>query len=254
MRRSTRRFCSANTLRSSTRTRKAGPGSSIGIDGYVGYVPTNALAQPGPPPTHRVTALRTFLYPGPSIKLPPLAVLSIGSRLSVMREDGRFLVTPDGFVFSGHVGPIDAFEPDFVAVAERFLGTPYHWGGRTSIGVDCSGLVHFHSQPPASPRRATATCRNASRRTTPRRGRTQGAPPGRPRVLEGPCGHAERRTHAAACDRPLHGCGQRAADGRAGSHHRGRLGTDHRNPPPAPLRAGSRSALRRSGRSGRREA
>jgi cell wall-associated NlpC family hydrolase len=40
-----------------------------------------------------------------------------------------------------HLGALDANESDFVAVAERFAGTPYLWGGKTSLGIDCSGLV-----------------------------------------------------------------------------------------------------------------
>jgi hypothetical protein len=35
----------------------------LGSDGYVGWIPANALRPPGPPPTHRVAALRTFVFP-----------------------------------------------------------------------------------------------------------------------------------------------------------------------------------------------
>ena len=35
----------------------------------------------------------------------------------------------------------DRTEKDFVAVAERFLGVPYVWGGKTAAGLDCSGLI-----------------------------------------------------------------------------------------------------------------
>ena len=42
---------------------------------------------------------------------------------------------------AAHLAPIGIDEPDFVAVAERFLGAPYLWGGKTVLGLDCSGLV-----------------------------------------------------------------------------------------------------------------
>jgi len=114
----------------------------LNSDGYVGWLPDRALTKPAGPPTHKVTSLRTFAFPGPSIKLPPVETLVMGARLTVLREEGAFAVTREGWYLPRqHVGPIGSNEPDFVAVAERFAGTPYLWGGKTSLGIDCSGLV-----------------------------------------------------------------------------------------------------------------
>lgn len=117
-------------------------------DGYVGYVPTAALGSLVPEPSHRVTALRTFVYPGPDLKLPPLCNLSIGSRLALAEETEtrgmryRLLTGGSGAVIADHVAALEApTEGDYVAVAERFLEAPYLWGGRTSLGLDCSALV-----------------------------------------------------------------------------------------------------------------
>jgi len=135
----------------------------LASDGYVGWIPANALRPPGPPPTHRVAALRTFVFPGRSIKAPPLDALSLGSRVAVKtpshhasltrlrgREDwgpddsGELTDLASGFCIpTRHLAPIESSEPDFVAVAERFVGVPYLWGGKTSLGIDCSGLVQI---------------------------------------------------------------------------------------------------------------
>jgi cell wall-associated NlpC family hydrolase len=110
-------------------------------DGYVGYLTSAAL---GPPEaaTHRVAALRTHAYPGPSMKLPHAFALSLGAELRVVGQIGDFLVDAEGRHFwARHLVETDAREADFVAVAERFENVPYLWGGRTSEGIDCSGLA-----------------------------------------------------------------------------------------------------------------
>jgi cell wall-associated NlpC family hydrolase len=112
-------------------------------DGYVGYLPAACLGPAEPEPTHRVTALRTFLYPEPDLKRPVRAHLSLGAHLVVTGESGSYLETPGGYVFAAHCAPVAERAPDYPATALRLVGTPYLWGGRTSLGLDCSGLVQL---------------------------------------------------------------------------------------------------------------
>jgi cell wall-associated NlpC family hydrolase len=113
-------------------------------DGYVGWLPANALRAPGPAPTHKVAVLRTFVFPGRSIKLPPLEALSLGCRLAITHIEEPVAVTASGgHVPARHLAPLDVKEPDMVAVAEKFLGAPYLWGGKTGLGLDCSALVQI---------------------------------------------------------------------------------------------------------------
>src|SRR5882757_751443 len=77
-------------------------------DGYVGFLPASALARPGRAPTHKVTTLRTLVFPGPSIKIPPLEALPLGAWIAVARNEGPFAVTAaGGYLPARHLVPID---------------------------------------------------------------------------------------------------------------------------------------------------
>lgn len=112
------------------------------LDDYVGYMPLEALSPGYLAPTHRVCALRTFVYSEANIKSPPIELISMMSQLAVLREEEDFYeLKTGGFVVKSHVCAMEVKEADFVEVAERLLGTPYLWGGRTSLGLDCSALI-----------------------------------------------------------------------------------------------------------------
>lgn len=113
-------------------------------DGYVGYARAENLGDAINEPTHRVSALRTFLYTAPDLKSPVLDMLSMNAVLCERGcEKGFVGLSSGGWVWAGHIAGMNEHASDHVVVALGFLGTPYLWGGRSSVGLDCSGLVQM---------------------------------------------------------------------------------------------------------------
>ncbi|HZQ39140.1 MAG TPA: NlpC/P60 family protein [Rhizomicrobium sp.] len=122
-------------------------------DAYVGYARESGLA-PFVEPNARVVHPLTPLLSGPDVKSPLRDLLPLNARVKRGRQEGNFVAVGDGFVSARALAPIGVAAPDFVAVAEQFIGVPYVWGGRTFQGLDCSGLIQTarHAAGHACPR------------------------------------------------------------------------------------------------------
>jgi cell wall-associated NlpC family hydrolase len=112
------------------------------LDSHVGYAPADAFGDVSTAPTHRVTARATPLLTAPDVKQPSRTILPMNAKLHVVEPGERFSRVGCGLhVFSAHIAPLESRAPDWIAVAETFVGAPYVWGGKTYAGIDCSGLI-----------------------------------------------------------------------------------------------------------------
>lgn len=117
-------------------------------DGYVGYVAADALAPPGPEPTHVVAVPRTFAYRQPDMNTRVAAACSLGAAVSVTgsattRGTDYALLGDGTALVAAHLRPVGIPAADWVAEAEALERTPYLWGGSSAFGIDCSGLVQL---------------------------------------------------------------------------------------------------------------
>lgn len=118
------------------------PAKENAFPGYRGYVHRSGLSDDYQHPAFCITALAAPLFEKADIKSIMTGMWSMNVRFAGEVE-GHFIRTNHGYVHGRHVRSLDEAPnvTDFVTIAEMFLGRPYIWGGVSSDGLDCSGLV-----------------------------------------------------------------------------------------------------------------
>ena len=122
-------------------------------DNYIGWVQKKNLGNI-PSCSHRVISNRTFLFKDVDVKSGYIDYLPLGAQVCVKDIYNKWAkvymfddcVHKYAYVPSNHLIKIDQTIDDWVSIAENLIGTPYVWGGRNSIGLDCSALLQLSYQ------------------------------------------------------------------------------------------------------------
>ena len=125
----------------------------LSTDNYCGWVQKHNLGKIIPS-SHRIVSNRTFLFKDSDVKSGCINYLPLGAQVCVKDIDKGwakvYLFDNNNYKFayipSNHIIKIGDTVNDWVSIAEKLIGTPYVWGGRNSIGLDCSALLQLSYQ------------------------------------------------------------------------------------------------------------
>ena len=111
-------------------------------DNYVGYTPSINLTNKMYQANSKVISLRTNIYSKPDIKSRTVGYLSFNSLVEVIKKKGKYsLIKNLGWCPSLDLVNLKASKFNHINLSKQYLNTPYLWGGRDSLGIDCSGLI-----------------------------------------------------------------------------------------------------------------
>lgn len=112
--------------------------------GYLGWLSSDQLGQADGHETHVVSVLSAPVFSRADLKSHIVMSLPMGARVGVLQTTESYCQIGAGAYISRlHLRLATHPERNLVAVARRYLGQAYIWGGNGARGVDCSGLVQM---------------------------------------------------------------------------------------------------------------
>jgi hypothetical protein len=118
------------------------------FDNYKGWIQKKNLSNVQVN-THKVLLNNVIVFAEPSEKSFPLFNLSLGSSVKRTKRVADWIQIQfttqhkqkNGYIHFSNLEKINFKTIDWVIIAETFINTPYKWGGRSFLGIDCSALV-----------------------------------------------------------------------------------------------------------------
>ena len=123
------------------------------IDNYLGWIKKDSVGFLKTP-THRVISQRTFLLTKKNEKSNYMHYIPMGAKVNAKKIETEWTEIylsnnhqfETAFLPSKDIVTIDNKVSDWIGIAQQFLYTPYKWGGRDSIGIDCSALLQLSQE------------------------------------------------------------------------------------------------------------
>lgn len=112
-------------------------------DNYVGYLPFECVSTEIIEANKKINTIRSFAFSIPKVQGEIKNILPLNSLVKATDrvENGFVYCDGLGFIYLKHLCDLDEYAANPVELAKYFLKTPYAWGGRQALGIDCSGLI-----------------------------------------------------------------------------------------------------------------